>query len=166
MHSCRPGRAAPSANLLSANGQSRWWSVPIHLPRLLGPCGDTLFLRGLPSETKPALFPENESDCRFVPLPSTTASRQENPPSSFFFYPLFMSPVALDQDPRKANPTPRGGGRVTARPVFARSFFLAESDPAVLLSCQIFLHAQQIALAGTLNNPQQLSHRGDLLQLL
>jgi hypothetical protein len=77
-----------------------------------------------------------------------------------------MSPVALDQDPRKANPTPRGGGRVTARPVFARSFFLAESDPAVLLSCQIFLHAQQIALPGTLNNPQQLSHRGDLLQLL
>src|SRR6266436_3304731 len=75
----------------------------------LAPCGDTLFLRGLPSETKPALFPENESDCRFVPLPSTTASRQENPPSSFFFYPLFMSPVALDQDPRKANPTPRGG---------------------------------------------------------
>src|SRR6202162_252355 len=56
--------------------------------------------------------------------------------------------------------------RVTARPVFARSFFLAESDPAVLLSCQIFLHSQQIALAGTLNNPQQLSHRGDLLQLL
>src|SRR6266403_3697324 len=56
--------------------------------------------------------------------------------------------------------------RVTARPVFARSFFHAESDPAVLLSCQIFLHAQQIALAGTLNNPQQLSHRGDLLQLL
>src|SRR6267143_1697666 len=51
-------------------------------------------------------------------------------------------------------------------PVFARSFFLAESDPAVLLSCQIFLHAQQIALADTLNNPQQLSHRGDLLQLL
>ena len=49
------------------------------------PCGDTLFLRGLPSETKPALFPENESDCRFVPLPSPTASRQENPPSSFFF---------------------------------------------------------------------------------
>src|SRR5262249_40374255 len=47
-----------------------------------------------------------------------------------------------------------------------RSFFLAQSDPAVLLSCQIFLHAQQIALAGTLNNPQQLSHRGDLLQLL
>src|SRR6266446_3249906 len=110
--------------------------------------------------------PENESDCRFVPLPSTTASRQENPLSSFFFYPLFMSPVALDQDPRKANPTPRSGGRVTARPVFARSFFFAESDPAVLLSCQIFLHAQQIALAGTLNNPQQLSHRGDLLQLL
>src|ERR1700731_1940738 len=57
-------------------------------------------------------------------------------------------------------------GRVTARPVFARSFFLAESDPAVLLSYQIFLHAQQIALAGTLNNPQQLSHRGDLIQLL
>ena len=48
--------------------------------------------------------------------------------------------------------------------VFARSFFLAESDPAVLLSCQIFLHAQQIALAATLNNPQQLSHRGDLIQ--
>jgi hypothetical protein len=52
-------------------------------------------------------------------------------------------------------------GRVTARPVFARPFFLAESDPAVLLSCQTFLHAHQIALAGTLNNPQQLSHRGD-----
>ena len=68
----------------------------------LAHCGDTLFLRGLPSETKPALYPENESDCRFVPLPSTTASRQENPPSSFSFYPLFMSPVALDQDPRKA----------------------------------------------------------------
>src|SRR5271165_1582523 len=75
----------------------------------LAPCGDTLFLGGLPSETKPALFPENESDCRFLPLPSTTASRQENPPSSFFCYPLFMSPVALDQDPRKANPTSRRG---------------------------------------------------------
>ena len=49
-------------------------------------------------------------------------------------------------------------------PVFARSFFLAESDPAVLLSCQIFLHAKQIALADTLNNPQQLFHRGDLIQ--
>src|SRR6266481_8971707 len=53
---------------------------------------------------------------------------------------------------------------VTAPPVFARSFFLAESDPAVLLSCQIFLHAKQIALADTLNNPQQLFHRGDLIQ--
>ena len=48
---------------------------------------------------------------------------------------------------------------------YARSFFLAQSGRPVLLSCQIFLHAQQIALAGTLNNPQQLSHRGDLLQL-
>ena len=70
-----------------------------------------------------------------------------------------MSPVALDQDPRKANPTPRGG-------VGSQHAPYSPSDPAVLLSCQIFLHAQQIALAGTLNNPQQLSHRGDLLQLL
>ena len=77
-----------------------------------------------------------------------------------------MSHVALDQDRGKQIQRLEAGGRVTARPVFARSFFLAESDPAVLLSCQIFLHAQQIALAGTLNNPQQLSHRGDLLQLL
>jgi hypothetical protein len=45
------------------------------------------------------------------------------------------------------------------------SFFLTESEPAVFLSRQEFLHAQQIALASTLNNPQQLSHRGDLLQL-
>ena len=46
------------------------------------------------------------------------------------------------------------------------SFFLTGSEPAVFLSRQKFLHAQQITLAGTLNNPQQLSHRGDLLQLL
>src|SRR5262249_50583073 len=64
----------------------------------------------------------------------------------------------------KSNASRRGRG--TERPVFARSFFLAESDPPVLLSCQIFLHAQQIALAGPLNNPQQLSPPSGPLQLL
>src|SRR6516162_3922680 len=81
-----------------------------------------------------------------------------------------VPPGACGCRPKRPKPRDQGPvqrrGRVTARPVFARSFFLAESDPAVLLSCQIFLHAEQIALAGTLNNPQQLSHRGDLLQLL
>ena len=73
-----------------------------------------------------------------------------------------VPPGACGCRPKRPKPRDQGPvqrrGRVTARPVFARSFFLAESDPAVLLSCQIFLHAQQIALAGTLNNPQQLSH--------
>src|SRR5271165_1271636 len=78
----------------------------------LAHCGDTLFLRGLPSETKPALFPENESDCRFVPLPSTTASRQENPPSSFFFYPLCARSRPAES---KSNASRRGAGHSTPR---------------------------------------------------
>jgi hypothetical protein len=45
----------------------------------LAPCGDTLFLRGLPSETKPALFPENESDCRFVPLLHYSLTPRKSP---------------------------------------------------------------------------------------
>src|SRR6516162_7389052 len=39
-----------------------------------------------------------------------------------------------------------------------RSCILAGSEPAVFLSRQKFLDAQQIALARTLDNPQQLSH--------
>src|ERR1700675_3708050 len=71
--------------------------------------------------------------------------------------------TSFDRAFLQASPA-RGSGHSTPR--IRRSFFFAESDPSVLLSCQIFLHAQQIALAGTLNNPQQLSYRSDLLQLL
>ena len=58
--------------------------------------------------------------------------------------------VALELS--EGDPVECNGARFTARPVFARSFFLAENGSPVLLSCQIFLHAQQIALAGTLDN--------------
>src|SRR4249919_3410592 len=57
----------------------------------------------------------NQTAVLFPSPPLHYSLTPRNPPSSFFFYPLFMSPVALDQDPRKANPTPRGGARVTAR---------------------------------------------------
>src|SRR6476660_6182113 len=114
-------------------------SPTIHLPRLpWHPAVTRCFCGAFLVRRSRLCFLKMNQTAVLFPSPPLQPHAKKIPPSSFFFYPLFMSPVALDQDPRKANPTPRGGGRVTAGPVFARSFFLAESDPAVLLSCQIF----------------------------
>jgi hypothetical protein len=49
----------------------------------LAPCGDTLFLRGLPSETKPALFPEMNQTAVLFPSPPLQPHAKKIPPLVF-----------------------------------------------------------------------------------